>query len=39
MPVAGSTNAVLHLLSYAYELGIKMTLADFEKYAEQIPSS
>ena len=37
MAVAGSTNAVLHLLSYAYELGIKMTLADFEKYAEQIP--
>lgn len=37
MAVAGSTNAVLHLLSYAYELGIKMTLADFEKYAGQIP--
>lgn len=37
MVVAGSTNAVLHLLSYAYELGIKMTLEDFEKYAGQIP--
>ncbi len=37
MAVAGSTNAVLHLLSYAYELGIKMTLEDFEKYAGQIP--
>ncbi len=37
MAVAGSTNAVLHLLSYAYELGIRMTLADFEKYAGQIP--
>lgn len=37
MAVAGSTNAVLHLLSYAYELGIKMTLADFEKYAKEIP--
>ena len=30
MAVAGSTNAVLHILSYAYELGIKLTLADFE---------
>ncbi len=37
MAVAGSTNAVLHLQSYAYELGIKMTLADFEKYAGEIP--
>ncbi len=37
MAGAGSTNAVLHLLSYAYELGIRMTLADFEKYAGQIP--
>ena len=37
MAVAGSTNAVLHILSYAYELGIKLTLEDFEKYAEEIP--
>ena len=37
LAVAGSTNAVLHLQSYAYELGIRMTLADFEKYAAQIP--
>lgn len=37
MAVAGSTNAVLHLQSYAYELGIRMTLNDFEKYAAQIP--
>lgn len=37
MAVAGSTNAVLHILSYAYELGIKLTLADFEKYAKEIP--
>ncbi len=37
MAVAGSTNAVLHLQSYAYELGIPMTLADFETYAGQIP--
>lgn len=37
MAVAGSTNAVLHILSYAYELGIKLTLADFEAYAQKIP--
>lgn len=37
MAVAGSTNAVLHLQSYAYEMGIKMTLEDFEKYAAEIP--
>ena len=37
MAVAGSTNAVLHILSYAYELGIHLTLEDFEKYAKEIP--
>ncbi len=37
MAVAGSTNAVLHILSYAYELGIKLTLEDFETYARVIP--
>lgn len=37
MAVAGSTNAVLHILSYAYELGIKLTLEDFEHYAKEIP--
>lgn len=36
MAVAGSTNAVLHILAYAYELGIDLTLADFEKYAKEI---
>ncbi len=36
MAVAGSTNAVLHILSYAYELGIHLTLEDFERYAEEI---
>lgn len=36
MAVAGSTNAVLHILAYAYELDIKLTLADFEKYAKEI---
>lgn len=37
MAVAGSTNAVLHILTMAYELGIKLTLEDFEKYAKEIP--
>lgn len=37
MAVAGSTNAVLHILTMAYELGIKLTLGDFEKYAKEIP--
>lgn len=37
MAVAGSTNAVLHILTMAYELGIDITLKDFEKYAEEIP--
>lgn len=36
MAVAGSTNAVLHILAYAYELGIELTLADFEKFAKEI---
>ncbi len=29
MAVAGSTNAVLHILSYAYELGIKLYTGRF----------
>lgn len=37
LAAAGSTNAVLHLLAYAYELGIPMSLKDFDKYAEEIP--
>lgn len=37
MAVAGSTNAVLHILTMAYELGIKLTLEDFEHYAKEIP--
>lgn len=36
MAVAGSTNAVLYLLAYAYELGIKLTYDDFDKYAKEI---
>lgn len=37
MAVAGSTNAVLHILTMAYELGIPLTLEDFDRYAEEIP--
>lgn len=37
MAVAGSTNAVLHILTMAYELGIKLTLEDFETYSKEIP--
>ena len=36
MAVAGSTNAVLHILAYAYELGIKLTLEDFDTFAKEI---
>lgn len=35
--VGGSTNAILHLLAYAYELGIELTLDDFSRYAKEIP--
>ncbi|MFI3208988.1 MAG: dihydroxy-acid dehydratase, partial [Eubacteriales bacterium] len=35
--VAGSTNAVLHILTMAYELGIPFSYADFEAYMDQIP--
>ena len=37
MAIAGSTNAVLHLLSTAREVGVKLTLDDFEKLSETIP--
>lgn len=36
LAVAGSTNAVLHILSFAYELGIPLSLEDFERYAKEI---
>ena len=35
--IAGSTNAVLHLLAYGYELGLELSLADFSRYADEIP--
>ena len=36
MAVAGSTNAVLHLLAISNELDLGVSLADFEKYADEI---
>ena len=32
MAVGGSTNLVLHILAYAYELDIDLSLDDFDKY-------
>ncbi|MCE5202078.1 MAG: dihydroxy-acid dehydratase [Synergistaceae bacterium] len=37
MALAGSTNAVLHLLSLAREVGVELTLDDFDKLSESIP--
>lgn len=36
MAVAGSTNAVLHIIAMGNELGIHVTMEDFERYAEEI---
>lgn len=36
MAIAGSTNAVLHILSMSYELGLGITLDDFAEYAKDI---
>lgn len=36
MAIAGSTNAILHILSMGYELGLDITMEDFEKYAKEI---
>lgn len=35
--IGGSTNATLHLLAIAYELGIEMNLDDFTKISKDIP--
>lgn len=36
MAIAGSTNALLHILAMGYELGIDISMEDFEKYAKEI---
>ena len=35
--IAGSTNAVLHLLSFAREVGVELTLDDFDRLSEAVP--
>ena len=35
--VGGSTNAVLHLLAISHEIGIKLTLEDFERIRRKTP--
>ena len=37
MAIAGSTNAVLHLLSIAREVGVQLTLDDFDVLSNTIP--
>ncbi|NLX85332.1 MAG: dihydroxy-acid dehydratase, partial [Synergistaceae bacterium] len=37
MAIAGSTNAVLHLLSIAREVGVQLTLDDFDILSDTIP--
>lgn len=36
MAIAGSTNALLHILAMSYELGLGVTIEDFEAYAKDI---
>ncbi len=35
--IAGSTNGVLHLLSFARELGVELTLDDFDRLSQEVP--
>jgi dihydroxy-acid dehydratase len=35
--LAGSTNAVLHLLAIAYEAGVKLSLDDFNRIGKRVP--
>ena len=37
MAVAGSTNAVLHLLAIAHEAGVELELADFDRMSRRVP--
>ena len=37
MAVAGSTNAVLHLLAIAHEAGIELELDDFDRISRRVP--
>ncbi len=37
MAIAGSTNAVLHLLAIAHEAGVKLELEDFDRIGRKVP--
>jgi len=37
LAIAGSTNAVLHLLAFADELGIPLSIDDFDRVSKEIP--
>jgi dihydroxy-acid dehydratase len=37
LAIGGSTNAVLHLLAFARELGIELTLDDFDRQSRKVP--
>jgi dihydroxy-acid dehydratase len=37
MAVAGSTNAVLHLLAIAHEAGVELELDDFDRVSREVP--
>lgn len=36
MAIAGSTNAVLHILAYAIELGLDVTMDDFDRLSKEV---
>ena len=35
--LGGSTNAVLHLLAMAHEVGVALTIDDFQKVSDRVP--
>ena len=37
LAIGGSTNAILHLLAYAYELDIDLGVKVFEEYSKEVP--
>ncbi|HED24529.1 MAG TPA: dihydroxy-acid dehydratase [Firmicutes bacterium] len=37
MATGGSTNAVLHLLALACELGVKLAISEFNEFADRVP--
>ncbi len=37
MAVAGSTNAVLHLIAIAHEAGVELSLDDFDRVSREVP--